>query len=110
MSYSAIQKTNDRSAELWHDEIQPCIDHSNKHAEDTNQLAQGLVAINQIIDRGDAQSFGNALSDPAVGIRGVTQECTEKYLQALKEAKQKKKENGMCVTMVLCEITLGMSR
>ncbi|XP_031561536.1 ras GTPase-activating-like protein IQGAP1 isoform X2 [Actinia tenebrosa] len=91
---SKAQKTNDRSAELWHDEIQPCIDHSNKHADETHQLAQGLVAINQAIDRGDQQSFSNALGDSAVGIRGVTQECTEKYLHALQEAKQKKKENG----------------
>ncbi|KAK3731414.1 hypothetical protein QZH41_003596 [Actinostola sp. cb2023] len=36
------QKTNNESAELWHDEIQACIDHSNKHADETIQLAQGL--------------------------------------------------------------------
>ena len=90
-----LQKTGDESAELWHDEIQACVDHSNKHAADTTQLAQGLVAINQTIDRGEQNACLSALRDPGVGVRGVVPECSDTYLQSLREAKQAKVDAGM---------------
>lgn len=97
-----FQKTNDVSAELWHDEIQACIDHSNKHSDETIQLAQGLVAINQSIDKGDPGSFINTLNDPGVGIKGALPECADEYLKALRQAKQEKANAGMiAIVMVL---------
>ncbi|XP_048583306.1 ras GTPase-activating-like protein IQGAP1 isoform X2 [Nematostella vectensis] len=88
------EKTGEDSAELWHGEIQTCLDQSNKHAGDTHQLVEGLVAINHSIDNGDEEELLSALGDPAASIRSVTPDCANAYVKSLQKAKKAKKDAG----------------
>ncbi|EDO31617.1 predicted protein, partial [Nematostella vectensis] len=89
------EKTGEDSAELWHGEIQTCLDQSNKHAGDTHQLVEGLVAINHSIDNGDEEELLSALGDPAASIRSVTPDCANAYVKSLQKAKKAKKDAGI---------------
>ncbi|XP_015773072.1 PREDICTED: ras GTPase-activating-like protein IQGAP1, partial [Acropora digitifera] len=66
------QKSDEESAELWHDEIQQSLDFANHVSDDARQLAEGVSAINQAIDARDEGMLMPALTNPSASIHGVT--------------------------------------
>jgi len=86
------ERLNDTGAELWHEEIQQCIDKANGVAEDGERLALGVVTINETIDKGDSADLLLALKHKNVALRSVTPECAQQYRDDLKSAKDKKED------------------
>ncbi|XP_074632574.1 ras GTPase-activating-like protein IQGAP1 isoform X3 [Acropora palmata] len=86
------QKSDEESAELWHDEIQQSLDFANHVSDDARQLAEGVSAINQAIDARDEGMLMPALTNPSASIHGVTSRCIQKYLDKLANLKDDKKQ------------------
>lgn len=67
-----VQRLNDKIAELWHEEIQECIDKANLIADDAERLSAGMVSINEAIDKADSADLLLALKSKAISLRSIT--------------------------------------
>lgn len=88
------QRLGDEHAELWHEEIQQCIDRANLIAEEAERLATGVIQINEAVDKADSADLLLALKSKNVALRSITPECADSYHVALKDAKSKKEDVG----------------
>ncbi|XP_065059905.1 ras GTPase-activating-like protein IQGAP1 isoform X2 [Rhopilema esculentum] len=84
------ERLNEAGVELWHEEIQQCVDKANMIAEDGERLSLGVLTINETIDKGDSADLLLALKHKNVALRSVTPECAQQYRDGLKEAKDRK--------------------
>lgn len=57
-------------------------------------VAEGVVAVNQAIDEGDAQALVSALQTRSSGFCSVIPDCGEAYLNELKELKDGRNVQG----------------
>ncbi|CAJ0930277.1 unnamed protein product [Ranitomeya imitator] len=87
-------ETRDESAVLWLDEIQDGIFRSNKETEDAQRFSQGVLAINEAVEKGDSAQTLHALRSPDVGLYGVTAECAHPYQTELADLKEHKASAG----------------
>lgn len=88
------QKSDEESAELWHDEIQRSLDYANHVSDETRQFAERVNIINEAIDARDVQLLVPALTYPQANIYGVTSQCSQQYLEELGSLKDSKKQAG----------------
>ncbi|KAG8456504.1 hypothetical protein GDO86_002327 [Hymenochirus boettgeri] len=84
------KECEDESAELWVDEIQEGIHIANRDREDAQKLASGVAEVNLALEQDDSQQTLTALQSSKIGIKGVSQECSEVYHRNLRDAKNEK--------------------
>ncbi|XP_065671327.1 ras GTPase-activating-like protein IQGAP1 isoform X1 [Hydra vulgaris] len=89
-----IQRSGDQNSELWHEEIQFCIDKANGIADDAERLANGIINVNEAIDNADSADLLLALKSKSIALRSITPECTEQYHAELKFAKGQKNDSS----------------
>lgn len=59
-------------------------------------MAEAISAINGAVTQGDPSTVMEALKAAPAGIRSITEECAETYVEKLAAARQEKIDTGMC--------------
>ena len=72
--------------------------HTHTHAD-----AEAVSAINRAVESSDPAATLEAIKAPTVSIRSITDECTETYLERLREARQEKVDSGEGPQRVTCD-------
>ena len=57
-------------------------------------MAKAIYSINSAVASGDPSATLEALKTPTAGIRSITEECAETYVEKLAAARQEKVDAG----------------
>ncbi|XP_025077670.1 ras GTPase-activating-like protein IQGAP1 isoform X2 [Pomacea canaliculata] len=90
---SKAETTKDEAAVLWLEEIQAAVDKGNSNAEEGLALSRGVQAINEALEKEDAEALISSLLSTAA-IHNIKSECGETYLQKLTELRTEKARAG----------------